>query len=47
VKLCVRQVVEQSSALGQLVDQKQVAIVGALLDVGTGVVEFFESELLV
>lgn len=37
---CVRQVINQSSAIAELVTQNQVAIVGAIFDVDSGRVEF-------
>jgi carbonic anhydrase len=40
VSRCVRQVVQQSPAIGRLVEEHQVAVVGALFDVSTGRIEF-------
>ena len=42
----VRKIVERSPALGRLVEQRRIAIVGAVYDVSTGKMEFLVEEAL-
>ncbi len=46
VRLTLKQIPQQSSVIAEMVQQGEIALVGGMYDVETGVVEFYEDDMI-